>query len=172
MRSIIMLCALFVAQAALCSAYASDVGNDLFDFPGFNRIREHDAPKELIVVIKKKLDKKSFSVLLNGKKVTSRVDPRPGKKVIALPFIDGLNEVIFTAKEDTQSEIPVKHVQLQIMYRPNGDAAVMQSGGATIDDTPRARALMDEMMKAAHSNNIKRVQEIQLEIKALRKGNE
>lgn len=150
-------------------AIADDAQEALFAFPDLERLRHHDAPKVVRVRFSEEIDRRSFRVLLNGKEVTDGVEPLPGEREVSLPFEVGRNEVVFSARRAGRPDAAIEKARFNVRYRPPGD--VMVRGGAiSMADTPENRALVEEMMDAARTGDLEKMQRLQNEMRARQQG--
>lgn len=148
------------------TAMADNPHEALFAFPDLVNLRHHDDPKVVRVHFSEDIDRKTFSIWLNGKEVSDGVEPLPGEREVSLPFEVGRNEVVFSARRASRPEAIGEEVRFTVRYRPPHDM-VVKGGSITLQDSPETRALIEEIMEASRAGDIDKVLRLQSELRSI-----
>ena len=147
------------------AGYAADEQEKLFVFHDIEPLREHHAPKVLRVQFSKDVDWHTFRVHLNERDVTGLVETGPGEREVALPFVTGLNQVVFSAQRVGQPHSQYEKERLNIRYRPENNVGV----SATTFSIPYSEGnlgLVEAMMKAMREGDHETAERIRNELNA------
>jgi hypothetical protein len=149
----LMFVSLLVLGGMNSVAMAGDAQEALFAFPDLEQLRQHDVPKVVRVRFSEDIDRKTFSIWLNGKEVSDGVDPLPGEREVSLPFEVGRNEVIFSARRVSRPAAIAEEARFTVRYRPAGDVIVRGGRSVTLTNSPEIMALIEEMIAASRAGD-------------------